>query len=231
MASTNNKSPDNRAGDPDKIRVVLVDDHSVMRQGLATLINAEKDLLVCGEADGVQSALEVIARTRPRLALVDISLREGDGLELIRQIAGHHPQVLPLVLSMHDESVYAERALRAGARGYVRKVEVAETVMTAIRRVLAGEVYVSQGVAAGLINRVATGPHSEPVSPLDRLSDRELQVLACIGRGMSNREIAEELFISVRTVEAHREHMKQKLNLPSSGELLRYAIEFSRVQG
>jgi DNA-binding NarL/FixJ family response regulator len=134
-----------------------------------------------------------------------------------------------LVLSMHDEAVYAERALRAGARGYVRKVEVAEGLMVAIRRVLAGEVHVSPQVTASVMNRV--GGRAGDESPVGRLSDRELQVLRCIGRGLSSREVAEELFISVKTVETHREHLKEKLKLSGSGELLRYAIEFCRVGG
>jgi DNA-binding NarL/FixJ family response regulator len=214
-----------------KTGVVLIDDHSIVRQGLASLIDAEADLTVLGEADGVQAALEVIRRTRPRVAVVDISLREGDGLELIRQMTSELPDVLPLVLSMHDESVYAERALRAGARGYVRKVAAAQTLLEAIRRVLAGEVYVSESVAASMLNRVAGTRRPEQLSPLERLSDREVQVLRLIGRGLSNREIAEELFISVKTVEAHREHVKQKLNLGSAGDLLRYAIDCCRVDG
>lgn len=209
--------------------VVLVDDHSVMRQGLAALINAEPDLWVCGEAEEVQQALDVIASTHPKVALVDISLKGGNGLDLIKQICAQTPEVIPLVLSMHDESVYAERALHAGARGYIRKVEAADRVMTAIRKVLAGNVYVSEQVAANLLNRVGRGP-SKSGSSVDRLSDRELQILRCIGRGMSSREIGDELFISVKTVEAHREHIKQKLSLPNSAELLRYAIEFCRVE-
>jgi DNA-binding NarL/FixJ family response regulator len=215
----------------DKAGVVLIDDHSVMRQGLAALINAEPGLYVAGEAEDLHEAMEVIAATRPRVALIDISLKGGgNGLELIKQICAHQPDVLPLVLSMHDEAVYAERALHAGARGYIRKVEAADKVMAAIRRVLEGKVYVSESVAANLLNRVG-GKTSRTGSSVDRLSDRELQVLRCIGRGMSSREIGDELFISVKTVEAHREHIKQKLSLPSSAELLRYAIEFCRVEG
>jgi DNA-binding NarL/FixJ family response regulator len=219
------------SGQSDKAGVVLVDDHSVMRQGLAALINAEPGLYVCGEAEDVHEAMEVIAATRPKVVLVDISLKGGgNGLELIKQICAHQPDVLPLVLSMHDEAVYAERALHAGARGYIRKVEAADKVMAAIRRVLEGKVYVSEQVAANLLNRVG-GKSPRSGSSVDRLSDRELQVLRCIGRGMSSREIGDELFISVKTVEAHREHIKQKLSLPSSAELLRYAIEFCRVEG
>ena len=212
-----------------RTRVMLVDDHSVMRQGLAALINAQPDLEVCGEADGVQTALAVAREVRPDVALVDIAIKGGDGLELIKELRTKCPDVLCLVLSMHDEAVYAERAIRAGARGYVRKVEVAEELLSAIRRVLAGGMHVSDEVTASLMSRVGGRPGS--ASPVGQLSDRELQVLRCIGRGMSSREAAEELFISVKTVEAHREHIKQKLNLANSGDLLRYAIEFCQVDG
>ena len=213
-----------------KTRIVLVDDHDVVRRGLASLISADPSLDVCGEADSVDSAMEVIARTQPRLVLVDMSLKDSDGLELLRRMAAEFPDVLALVLSMYDESVYAERALRAGARGYVRKVDVAGKVMTAIRKVLAGDVYVNEEIAATLLNRISSGKRAESEAPVERLRDRELQVLRSIGQGLSNREIAERLFISVKTVESHREHIKEKLRLSSSGELLRYAIEFGRVK-
>lgn len=214
-----------------KYRILLVDDHEVVRRGVASLINAEADLEVCGEADGVDSAVKAIRLNRPHLVLVDMSLKESDGLELLRRMSAEFPDVLALVLSMYDETVYAERALRAGAKGYVRKVEVAETVLSAIRRVLGGQVYVSDSVASGLLQRMSGGRGRASEMPTERLSDRELQVLRFIGRGLANREIADELFISVKTVESHREHIKQKLNLASSGDLLRYAIEFSRLDG
>lgn len=217
-----------RAG---KAGVVVVDDHAMVRQGLAALVNAEADLVVLGEAEGAEQALGVIAATEPALVVVDLSLKDGDGLELIRQIRERWPGVLTLVLSMYDENVFAERALRAGARGYVRKVDVAQTVLAAMRKVLAGEVYLSPGAAGRVVAQVV-GQHrpAQLRSGIERLSERELQVLQRIGRGLSNREIAADLFISVKTVETHREHLKQKLELPSSGDLLRYAIEFERIQ-
>jgi DNA-binding NarL/FixJ family response regulator len=214
----------------EKTRIVLVDDHDVVRRGLASLITADPSLEVCGEAESVTSAMEVIARTRPRLVLVDMSLKDSDGLELLRRIAAEFPDVLTLVLSMYDEAVYAERALRAGARGYVRKIDVAGKVLIAIRRVLAGDVYVNDEIASTLLNRLSSGKRAESKAPIERLSDRELQVVRAIGQGLSNREIAQQLFISVKTVESHREHIKEKLRLGSSGELLRYAIEFARVK-
>jgi DNA-binding NarL/FixJ family response regulator len=214
----------------EKTKIVLVDDHDVVRRGLASLITADPTLDICGEADSVSSAMEVIARTQPKLVLVDMSLKDSDGLELLRRIAAEFPDVLTLVLSMYDESVYAERALRAGARGYVRKIDVAGKILIAIRRVLAGDVYVNDEIASTLLNRLSSGKRAESKAPIERLSDRELQVVRAIGQGLSNREIAQQLFISVKTVESHREHIKEKLRLGSSGELLRYAIEFARVK-
>jgi DNA-binding NarL/FixJ family response regulator len=226
--------PDDR-----RTRVLLVDDHPVMRQGMAAMINEEPDLVVCGEADGVRTALVAAAQTNPDVALVDLSVADGDGLELIRDLKNRFPDLRSLVLSMFDETVYAERALRAGARGYVMKAEAATTVMAAIRTVLKGDTYLSPRMAAkvtparGRERSERAPPRGSSSKPpgLERLSDRELQVLRCVGRGMSTREVAEELFISVKTVETHREHLKQKLNLVSSGELLRYAIEHNRLHG
>ncbi len=218
---------------PAQVRVLLVDDHAFVRQGMAAIINEEPDLVVCGEADGVRSAIAAVAERRPDLALVDLSIREGDGLELVRDLRNRFPEVRTLVLSMYDETVYAERAIRAGASAYVMKAEAAKTVMAAIRSVLRGEVYLSPRMVARLADRGRHGGGGVAASPTgpDRLSDRELQVLRCVGQGLSTREIAEELFISVKTVEAHREHIKAKLGLVSSGELLRYAIEHGRVDG
>lgn len=214
-----------------KKRILLVDDHEIVRRGVASLINAASDLEVCGEADDVKGALDAIENTHPNLVLVDMSLKQSDGLELLRLMGEKHPTVLSLVLSMYDETVYAERALRAGAKGYVRKVQVADTIVTAIRRVLEGQIYVSEAVSANLLQRISGGKNRTPSHPTEQLSDRELEVLKCIGSGLSNREIADALFISVKTVESHREHLKHKLHMSSSGELLRYAIEFFRVQG
>lgn len=217
----------------DRVRVLLVDDHPVMRQGMAAIINEEPDMTVCGEADGVRTAIAAAAATRPDVALIDLSIRDGDGLELIREMRTRFPELRTLVLSMYEEAVYADRALRAGARGYIMKAEAGKTVMAAIRAVLHGQIYLSDQMSAKLTGREprrrrSGGADAAPAG-LERLSDRELQIVRCIGRGMSTREIAEELFISIKTVEAHREHVKQKLQLVSSGELLRYAIEHNRL--
>jgi DNA-binding NarL/FixJ family response regulator len=215
-----------------KTRILLVDDHAVVRKGMTAMINEEPDLMVCGEAEGIHSALEAIGKTNPDIALIDLSIKDGDGLELIREIRNRWKHISLLVLSMYDESVYAERALRAGAKGYIMKAQAARTVMDAIRAVLRGEVYLSAEMREKLPQRnVAASKGLDRSSLLVRLSDRELQVLRCIGNGWSAQEIGEELFISPKTVEAHREHIKHKLELASSGDLLRYAIEHNRLQG
>jgi len=214
-----------------RIGFVLVDDHALVRQGLRALINAEPDLLVLGEGGGQQDALQIIEKTRPKMVIVDITLKEGDGLELLRQITDRWPDIRTLVISMHDESIYAERALRAGARGYIRKVDAAEIVVSAIRSVLAGDIYIRPAITSQILSRVVGMRDVGQDSPVERLTAREFQVLQSIGRGLSNREMAAEMGISVKTVETHREHIKSKLKLSSSGELLRYAIEFFRVAG
>ena len=207
-----------------KARVMIVDDHAIVRQGLAELINDQPDLVTCGEAESLPQALKVISETSPDAAVVDVSLASGDGIELCRQIHETWPDIAILVLSMHDESLYAERVLRAGALGYVMKQEPQETVMGAIRKVLRGETHLSEKMAAKLL-RSFTGHRGGDAAPLERLSDRELQVFRMIGQGRSVKDIAEALFLSPKTVETHKEHLKQKLNLSSSNDLLRYAIE------
>ena len=209
-----------------KAKVLLIDDHAIVRQGLAELINDQPDLVACGEAESPPEALKVIAENMPDVAIVDISLKSGDGIELCRQIHEQWPDIALLVLSMHDEALYAERALRAGALGYVMKQEPQETVMTAIRRILKGETHLSEKMAAKLLRSFSgkRGKGAE-TAPLERLSDRELQVFRLIGQGRSVKDIADELFLSPKTVETHKEHIKQKLNLESSNDLLRYAIE------
>jgi DNA-binding NarL/FixJ family response regulator len=213
----------------EKKRILLVDDHEIVRRGIASLFDAQPEFEIVGEADDVDSAVAAVEHNKPDLVLLDLSLKTGDGLEVLRRLRIEHPHVLTLVLSMYDEAIYAERALRAGAKGYVRKVDVAQTIMAAIRKVLAGQVYVSDTVASKMLTQLSAGRQSAASMPTERLSDRELQVLRCIGRGLSNREICDELFISAKTVESHREHIKDKLGLASSGDLLRYAIEFSRL--
>ncbi len=211
---------------PRKSRILIIDDHPIVRERLGELINQEPDLIVCGEADDGHSAMEAIVKTLPDLALVDISLKETYGIELVKDIKNQYPKVLTLVLSMHEESLYAERALRAGARGYITKQEASRTVIGAIRLVLRGGIYASERMAGILLGRVAGDPKSDG-SPADRLSDRELEIFQLLGSGLAVREIAKRLHISVKTVEAHRTHIKEKLNIRTSPELLRYAIQSS----
>ena len=217
-----------------KTRVLLVDDHVVLRQGLAMMINDEPDLMVCGEADGIRSAMEIVRSANPDIAVVDLSIKDGDGLELLKLLRDQFPHVLTVVLSMFDEAVYAERALHAGALGYVMKAEAIDNVLTAIRRIMSGGRFISANLSermsqASKGEREEGGETSAIRAGIAKLSDRELQVLRRVGCGMSTREIAAELFISIKTVETHREHLKQKLELADSGELLRYAIAYNRL--
>ncbi len=210
-----------------KTRILLVDDHPIMRRGLAELINLEKDLMVCGEADGVQEALELIKLHKPDLALVDLSLKNESGLNLIKDINTRFPAVLMLVLSMHDEAFYAERALRAGAKGYIMKQQATDQVLVAIRRILAGEVYLSDLMSSKVLRKVIGEKSHKTYSPVERLSDRELEVFKLIGTGLGTRQIAERLSRSVKTVETYREHIKLKLDLKDSSELIQNAIQWS----
>lgn len=209
-----------------KTRVLLVDDHPIVRQGIAQLINREPDLAVCGEADTAHEALKLLNSLAPDLAIVDVSLEDRSGIELIKDMKLRLPKLPVLVLSMHHESLYAERALHAGARGYIMKQEAPDRVLTAIRTILAGEVYVSEKMAARMLRSLSDRRAGTEASPIERLSDRELEVFRLIGKGFSTSEIAEQLFLSAKTVETHREHIKEKLALAKKGELLRYAVQW-----
>jgi DNA-binding NarL/FixJ family response regulator len=217
-------SPDPSAG---KRRVFLVDDHPIVRQGLAQLINNEPDLIVAGQGEDAFQSLRDIAKTKPDLVLVDVSLKDSDGIELLKELKSQTPDLPVLVVSMHDESLYAERALRAGAGGYVMKQEAPQTLLAAIRAVLSGQVYVSSKMGAALLQRMVSGKKRDAGLPMDRLTDRELEIFRMIGGGKSVKDIADNLFLSVKTVEAHREHIKEKLNIKTSAELLRFAIRNS----
>jgi DNA-binding NarL/FixJ family response regulator len=208
-----------------KRRVFLVDDHPVLRTGLGRLIDDQPDLAMCGEAESPVEAMRLLPAAKPDVAIVDLTLKGGDGLELCKQIRERFSTLPILVISMHDESLYAERALKAGARGYVMKQEPQETVMTALRTVARGDVYLSAKMSAKLLQSLSGARSDKDLPPLERLTDRELEIFRLIGEGQSVRNIAEKLFLSTKTVEAHKEHIKQKLNLKSSNELLQYAIE------
>ncbi|MCE9518047.1 MAG: response regulator transcription factor [Verrucomicrobia bacterium] len=215
----------------EKKKILVVDDHPIVRERLAELINQEIDLHVCAEAEDSQQALKAAESFVPDLAIVDITLKDTYGIELIKQFKERFPKLPVLVLSMHDESLYGERALRAGARGYLTKQEATKKVVTAIRRILAGEIFVSDKMAATILQKVAGGSSSIGGSPVDVLSDREMEVFQLLGEGVGVRKIAENLFVSVKTVEAHREHIKQKMSFKNSAELLRYAFQYVLEKG
>ncbi len=213
-----------------KQRILIVDDHPMMRQGLAQLINSEPDLTVCCEADTARQAFEAIGQGKPDLALVDISLPDKSGLELIKDLHALHPELRVLVVSMHDESLYAERVLRAGGRGYVMKQEGGRKLMEAIRHVLSGQIYVSEKMSARILEIFSGGRRDGTGSPVGRLTDREFDVFQLIGQGKGTREIAEHLKLSVKTVEVHRARIKEKLGIKSATDLVRFAVRWADVQ-
>ncbi len=207
-------------------KVLVVEDHPIVRDGLSRLLSGHEDLTVCGEVEGVKGALKAVGSLSPDVVIVDLSLRDGSGLELIKDIKARCDRLPILVLSMHDESLYAERALRAGAKGYVMKQEATETLLTAIRRVLRGDIWVSDEIAARMLRKFTSGAPPTPLSPLERLSDRELEVLELIGWGLATCQIAEKLHLSVKTIEYYRANIKQKLNLKNARELFRHAVQW-----
>jgi DNA-binding NarL/FixJ family response regulator len=197
-----------------------------MREGLAQLIQHEKDLQICGQYEDAQSAFESIQKVKPDLAIVDISLKGSSGVDLLKSIKATYPGIYILVLSMHDEGLYAERVLRAGASGYVMKQEAPELVLQAVRKVLQGEIFLSKRMSAKLMNQLIGGRGSQSGSFMERLSDRELEVFGLIGQGRGTRQIAEQLKLSIKTVESHRAHIKEKLHLKNATELVHRAIQF-----
>ena len=216
-----------RANSPgSKCRVFLIDDHPIVRQGLALFIDREPDLMVCGEADGAASAPQAIRDSNPDFIVLDISLDGPDGLELLKTLRTTYPNLPVLVLSMHDESTYAERALRAGANGYIMKQEATEKVLVAVRRILQGDVYLSNRMANKMLQHYIVGSPPATQSPISALSDRELEVFRMIGEGRGTREIAENLHLSVKTVETYQAHIKEKLSLRSGRELIQHAIQW-----
>lgn len=208
-------------------RIFIVDDHPIVRQGLALLINREEDLVVCGDAEEANSALQGIENLKPHVVVVDISLNGPDGLDLLKSIRMRDPNLPVLILSMLDELLYAERALRAGASGYIMKQEATEQVLVALRRILGGEIYVSDRMANKMLQRFVGGPAVETRSPITDLTDRELEVFRLIGGGHSTRQIAEDLHISVKTVESYQAHIKEKLSLKNGRELVQRAIQWT----
>lgn len=210
---------------PRKHRIFLVDDHPLVREGLASFINQQKDLVVCGEAEDSAGAINGIRETRPDVALIDISLKNESGLELVKNLEAEFPLVALIVLSMHDEALYAERALRAGARGYVMKRETTKSVLTAIRRVVAGDVYVSERVVNSMARRMGSRKVGA-ATPVEQLSDRELEIFRLLGQGRTTSQIAEDLHLSLKTVQAYCARAKEKFGVNSLSELLRAAIRW-----
>jgi DNA-binding NarL/FixJ family response regulator len=213
-----------------KKRVLIVDDHPMMRQGLAQLINAELDLIVDWEADNAGQVLDLIAENKPDLMLVDISLPGKSGLELIKDIHVLQPEAFVLVVSMHDEALYAERVLRAGARGYIMKQEGGKKLMTAIRHVLSGQIYVSEKISSKILETFS-GHRAEGSSPIEKLSDREFEVFQLIGKGKSTRDIADHLHLSIKTVEVHRANIKEKLKIKTATDLVHQAVRWAEAEG
>jgi DNA-binding NarL/FixJ family response regulator len=208
-------------------RVLLVDDHPLVRERLAELINREPDLIACGEAEDRHHAIEAVQATRPGLVIIDLTLKHSDGLELIKDIHCRWPNLLMLVVSMHDESLYAERAIRAGARGYITKQEAVRDILRAIRHVLAGQIYLNETIATQILGRLTSSARSIAVSPADLLADRELQVFELTGRGLNTRQIAQRLHVAAKTVETYRHRIREKLKLHHPAELLQAAIAWT----
>ena len=211
--------------------IFLVEDHPITQAGLAALISRESDLFICGAADSAPSALDQIIKLKPSLVVTDIALKTSNGLELMKNLMALCPDVPILVMSMHDENLYAERAIRAGARGYLMKRETAEKVLPAIRSILAGEIYLSETMKEKLLSGMVRHRTAEPTAfPLDSLSDRELEAFQLIGNGFTTREIAGRLHLSTKTIDSYREHLKLKLNLENGAELVRRAIRWTRFE-
>lgn len=207
-------------------RILIVDDHPLVRHGLVGLLAAEPDLEVCGEAQGVIEAQQLADALRPDLAIIDLTLKDGSGIALLKEFREGLPRMKLLVLSMHDELLFAERALRAGAAGYVSKDEVSRTIIHAVREVLAGKVYLSQRMTQRMMRRAVGGRGDLSRSPIERLTDRETEIFEMIGQGLTTRQIASRLDLSPKTVETHREHIKDKLELRSTTELTKHAVQW-----
>ena len=213
-----------------KAKIFLVDDHPLVREWLTNLIHQQPDLSVCGEAESAQDALQGISKLKPEVAIVDISLKSGSGIELIKSLKSLQPRVAVIVLSMHDENLYAERALRAGARGYIMKRETAKKVIAAIRQVLEGKLYLSERLTALFAEKFVEGGAAATSPSVAQLSDRELEVFQLLGQGYETRQIAESLNVSMKTVQAFCARIKEKLKLTSATELLREAIRWQENQ-
>jgi len=226
MKSAGSTDKQTMCSSPNAKRIVIVDDHPLFRKGLEQLIHSDGDFMVCGEAGDAAEAMEVIRKLHPDLAIVDLSLPGANGIELIKNIRAEFPRLSILVLSMHDESLYALRALRAGAHGYVMKHEAMANVLQAIHEVFSGRPYLSPAMAAQVITKFAHRQSEGETDSVERLSDRELEILELIGKGIEVRQIAKQLHLSPKTVETHRAHIKEKLRLKNAREVARFALQW-----
>jgi DNA-binding NarL/FixJ family response regulator len=220
-----------KAAETTKLRILLVDDHPMVRERLAAAIHEQPDLIVCGEAEDRFTALEMIENTAPHLAIVDLTLKQSHGLELIKDIRSRFPELAILVVSMHDELLHAERVIRAGARGYITKQEATDKIMVAIRRVLGGDVYMSEKMATRIAAGAVGSRKGVNTLPVARLSDRELRVFELLGQGHNTRQIADDLHLDMRTIETYRARIKEKLDLKDANELLQHAIRWMQAGG
>jgi DNA-binding NarL/FixJ family response regulator len=211
-------------------RVFIVDDHPIFRKGLSHLINEEPDLAVCGEAESVGDAIREIRQTKPDVVILDITLKDTSGLELIHMLNAQFAFMPILVVSMHDESIFAERVLRAGALGYINKQEVTGKVVRAVHQVLEGRIYASEAMVETLLGKIIFKPANASENPLECLSDREMEIFQLVGKGFGRKEIAGMLHVSVKTVGTHRENIKKKLQLKNSAELMRCAVDWDQRQ-
>jgi Response regulator containing a CheY-like receiver domain and an HTH DNA-binding domain len=217
-----------KAGKPTgkKTQILIVDDHPVTRAGLSHLINHQPDMIICGEAESAAQAMDVLTSSQPDLLLIDLTLPGKSGLELVKDVKAMRPDLLMLVVSMHDESLYADRVLRAGARGYITKHEGGEKLITAIRQVLSGKIYVSESMSAHILEIFSGGQTALYRSSIEKLSDREFEVFESLGAGLSSQQIAKKLHLSAKTVDAHRANIKTKLSMKTTAELIAYAARW-----
>ncbi|MDC7227052.1 MAG: response regulator transcription factor [Spirochaetales bacterium] len=212
------------------MNVVIVDDHPIVREGFKKLIDGEDDFNVVGTAETAADAVDIITSTKPDIAMVDLSLKESSGIELIKDLVVICPDVRILVVSLHDEDIYAERVLRAGAKGFIMKAEAVDDIITAVRKVAAGEIYLSPGMQSKMIEIMTSGRKNTNLNPINILSDRELEVFQLIGQGVKTKNIAEQLKLSVKTIETYKSHLKLKLQLKDGIELIQRAIEWEMKQ-
>jgi len=208
----------------DHFKILIVEDHPIFRMGMKEMIEHELDMSVCGDAEDVNTALDLVEAHQPDLVIVDLSLKESNGMDLVREIHTRYKPIASLVLSMHDEALHAERCIMAGAKGYIMKQEASESVVLAIRRIMEGHIHVSPRIMSNILNTFQKQPKLAHESPLKRISDRELEIFQLIGQGLSSKQIANQLNVSIKTIGTYRERIKEKLNLNNATELVRHAV-------